>query len=86
MKSVRKYAVMRSVIYYSVICPDGIRKIMKSLGSNISPSDSDMNAVPPEYESGGLYNRWFLSVVHFNIIILYTPMSHKQSPPFPDYD
>ena len=43
---------------------------MKSLGRNISPSDSDMNAVPPEYESGGLYNLWFLSVVHFNIILL----------------
>ena len=26
MKSVRKYAVKLSVIYYSVICSDGIRK------------------------------------------------------------
>ena len=43
---------------------------MKLLGRNISPSDSDMNAVPPEYESGGLYNRWIFSVVHFNIILL----------------
>jgi len=70
MKSVRKYAVMRIVIYYSVICPDGIRKITKTLGSNISPLDSDMNAVPLKYESGGLYNRWILSVVHFNITLL----------------
>jgi hypothetical protein len=70
MKCVRKYAVMRNVIYYSVVCPDGIMKITKILACNISPSDSNMNAIPPEYESGGLYNRWLISVVHFNIIPL----------------
>lgn len=70
MKSVRKYAVMRIVIYYSVICPDGIRKTMKTLGRTISLSGSETSTVPPEYESGGLYNRRLLLVVHFNIILL----------------
>jgi hypothetical protein len=82
----RKYAVKLSVIYYSVICPDGIRKIMKPLGRNISPSDTDMNVVPAEYELGGLYNPWILSVVHFNIILLQMSMFPKQSPSFPHYE
>jgi hypothetical protein len=86
MKSVMKYAVMSSGSYYSFVCPDGIRKAMKTLGSNIPPSVSDIHAVPTEYESGWQYNRQLLSVVHFNIILLWISMSLKQSPSFPDYD
>jgi hypothetical protein len=79
MKSVMKYAVMSSGTYYSFVYPDGIRKAIKTLGRNIPLSVSDINAVPTEYESGWQYNRRLLSVVHFNIILLYFYVSQTIS-------
>ena len=86
MQRVRKYAVTSKVSYYSVICPEGIRKIRKLSVAISGLQSQDLKAPPPEYESGGLSNRQLSSVVHFNIILPSTPMSQKLSPFVMNYD